>query len=184
MAARRAILRTLLGAYVGLDPGALEVDRTDGGKPRCPAADPIAFNCSSSGPVAVFAFATEGRIGVDVEHRADGDWEEFPVSRFMSERERAALAALPAGEQTRRSARAWVVKEAVAKAIGTGFTLPPHELEVEDDADGTRIRLRGPWAEHASAPWATRVVVAEKSRVAAVALEGSWTSTASRELSR
>lgn len=159
-AARRAVLRRLLATYTGLAPAALPLRAGPHGKPECPAAAGLGFNCASSGPVALYAFGREVRVGIDLEYRADGRFEEMPVRRYMTERERGALDPV----------RTWVVKEAVAKGIGMGFDLPPFGIEVERLDPVAEVRLGGEWARLDGARWHVRLVGDDR-RVAALATD-------------
>ena len=97
-----AILRSLLGQYLGSDPRSLRFTSNSYGKPL--VAPPLAgkrlhFNLSHSGDLALYAFAYESEVGVDVEQmRAGIDYKEL-ASRYFSVRECAALDALPAALQ-------------------------------------------------------------------------------------
>jgi 4'-phosphopantetheinyl transferase len=179
-AVRRAVLRLLLGEYGGADPAALRLDAGPHGKPSCPQAPDLAFNYSSSGPVAIYAFARGGRIGVDVEHRPDGAWEELPVRRYLSDRERAALGTSP-DELPPPAAAAWVAKEAVAKAVGAGLSRSPVGIELSGDRSHPAVSMVGPWAGEAGASWDVRLVHADARRVAAVATDGDWRRTLTRD---
>jgi 4'-phosphopantetheinyl transferase len=160
MAARRIVLRQLLAEYIGLDPESVPLRVGAHGKPECPAAPDLGFNCSSSGPVAMYAFGRRLRVGVDVEYRPDGRFEEMPVRRYMTEGERASLDPV----------RTWVVKEAVAKAIGIGFDLPATDIVVERLEPDPRVRLDGDWAQPGAARWHIRVL-GDGRRVAAIATD-------------
>src|SRR5438270_1903603 len=173
-AIRRGILRQLLARYLRVSPADLYLQRDSNGKPACPEAGRLAFSCSSSGSEAIYAFCGDGSLGVDLEYRADSTWEDFPASRFMSDREYSALCELPPPERIRRSARVWVVKEAVAKATGLGFTLPPSGIEVDGDGPTLDVRLGGPWAAYSSVPWAAQLVAEDDRRLAAVAADPNW----------
>jgi hypothetical protein len=160
MAARRTKLRLLLADYTGLDAASLPLATGPHGKPECPAVPELAFNCASSGPVALYAFGRGVRIGVDVEFRADGQFEEMPVRRYMTEHERATVDPV----------RAWVVKEAVAKAIGVGFDLPATGIVVEWLDPDPQVHLAGDWARIGDADWHVRSLGDER-RVAALATD-------------
>jgi phosphopantetheinyl transferase len=159
-AARRAELRRLLARYTGLDPASLPLRAGPHGKPECPAAAGLGFNCSSSGPLAVYAFGAGVRVGVDLEYRADGRFEEMPVRRYMTERERSTLDPV----------RTWVVKEAVAKGIGVGFDLPPFGIELERLEPEPAVRLTGEWAGVDDASWHVRLLGDDR-RVGAIATD-------------
>jgi 4'-phosphopantetheinyl transferase len=139
--ARRSVLRELVAGYAGLDAATLPLVAGAHGKPACPAAPGLGFNCSSSGRQGLYAFASGARVGVDVELVAE---RPLPVRRYMSERERAAGI---------DPLRAWVVKEAVAKAVGAGLDLPPAGIEIERLEPEPLVRLRGEWASFDDAGW-------------------------------
>jgi 4'-phosphopantetheinyl transferase len=179
-AGRRALLRRVLAAYTGLAAQAVPVAVTAAGKPFSSALDGLDFSCSSSRPLAVVALGAYERLGVDVEYRPDGSWEAFPVRRYLSTGEIAALEGLGEEEATRRAARAWVLKEAIAKAVGTGLSLPPGEIELAGEPARPDLRLGGPWAEHASEGWRAGLVEDDPTRVAAVAVDGVWHETVAR----
>jgi 4'-phosphopantetheinyl transferase len=159
-AARRAELRRLLARYTGADPASLPLGAGPHGKPECPAAPGLGFNCSSSGALALYAFGAGVRVGVDLEYRADGRFEEMPVRRYMTDRERSALDPV----------RAWVVKESVAKGIGLGFALPPFGIELERLEPQPSVRLTGEWARVDDAAWHVRLL-GDSRRIAAVATD-------------
>lgn len=179
-AGRRALLRHVLGAYTGLAPGDVPLATTAAGRPVCRALHGLEFNCSSSRSLAVVAVGPQERLGVDVEYRPDGAWERFPVRRYLAEGEIAALNGLPEAKATRRAAAAWALKEAVAKAVGTGLSLPPAEMVLEGDPARPSVRMTGAWEPHASERWRAALVEDDPTRVAAVAVDGAWEETVSR----
>src|SRR5713226_2152891 len=68
--AGRQILRLLLGAYLDLEPGNLSIRYSAHDKPELENVrmdSRLAFNVSHSGPIALFAFVRDHRVGVDVE---------------------------------------------------------------------------------------------------------------------
>src|SRR5436190_20707215 len=68
--AARSILRLILGRYSGRAPSTIEFAYGSAGKPRVasPQSDvTIAFNVSHSGGLAVYAFARNREVGIDVE---------------------------------------------------------------------------------------------------------------------
>jgi 4'-phosphopantetheinyl transferase len=177
---RRAVLRQLLGGYLDIPPADVHLETGEHGKPSCTAAGSLGFNCSSSHGLAVFAFAADGRIGVDVEYRPDAVWEDFPIRKYLSDRERERLSELPPRLARRRAAEAWVTKEALVKAIGSGLSLPPTQLELEGDPERPRVRWSDDWASQSSAEWRVRVVDADRRRIAAVALDTDHSHTVAR----
>ena len=97
----------------------------------------IGFNVSHSAPHGLIALASpgrpRGRIGIDVEVlRADRDFDGIAATVFGPE-ERAAVAAAWGEDKVRLFYRLWALKEALIKALGTGFSLDPSGFEVPSD---------------------------------------------------
>jgi 4'-phosphopantetheinyl transferase len=169
-AARRAVLRELIALSTGLDPAALPIVADAHGRPSCPAAADLDFSCTSSGRRALYALARGARVGIDVELVAD---RPLPVRRYMTERE------LGAGIDP---LRAWVVKEAVAKGVGTGLRLPPAGIEIERLDPEPAVRLRGEWAPLEGGGWHVRLLAGD-GWVGAVASDRAFESVVCREWS-
>ena len=97
-------------------------------------AAPLGFNVSHSASHGLIAFASRerprGRIGVDAEiRRADRDLDGIAGTVF-GPAERAAVAAAWGDDKVRLFYRLWTLKEALIKALGTGFSLNPSRFEV------------------------------------------------------
>lgn len=122
-----AALRQMLGAELGAAPGSLRFSQGPHGKPSLVDAE-LQFSLSHSHGVALVALAP-GAVGVDAE-RVRAERVVDDVERLYSPRERAALAALPAEHRSAAFFRAWVRKEAVLKARGSGLTAPLRDFEV------------------------------------------------------
>jgi 4'-phosphopantetheinyl transferase len=133
----RALRRSLLGAYLGLDPRALrfEEDGDQPGKPRivfpAPASSgDLRFNVSHAGERVVFAFACGREVGVDVE-RLDASLDLDEVARHMFSRpEQDALFAYAGELRVRAFYTCWTRKEALVKAMGQGLRAPLPEFDV------------------------------------------------------
>ncbi len=129
----RASLRAVLGAYLGLDPRGLLFDYGKQGKPSLrPGQSPIrlSFNLSHAHERALIAVSLEREVGVDVEYiRPDFTGEDI-WERFFSERERAALRALPEAVRPLAFFQCWTRKEAYIKATGPGLSTPLHSFDV------------------------------------------------------
>ena len=88
------------------------------------------FNVSHSGEHGLIAFGERGGLGVDLEVRAPGrDFDGIGRSVY-GPRERRALSAVAGGEKATLFYRLWSLKEALIKALGTGFSLSPARFEV------------------------------------------------------
>ena len=119
--ASRATLRLLLAHYAGHAHALhLRLALTDRGKPTLPGSS-IRFNLSHTRDVAVFAFARDMEVGVDVERtHAISDLDDVAEQNFAAA-ELAALRSLPEAERTLAFYRCWTRKEALLKAEGSGL---------------------------------------------------------------
>lgn len=88
------------------------------------------FNVSHSGKHGLIAFALQGQLGVDVEERvARRDLDGIGEAVF-GPRELSALSELTGNGKIHLFFTLWTIKEALIKAIGTGFSLNPSRFEV------------------------------------------------------
>jgi len=131
--ASRALLRTILGAYLIAGANDVSFSYSDKEKPslRSVHADSgITFNVSHSGRIALYAFTRRREIGVDVEQvRRDFDVEAI-ARRFFSPREQRQLADFCNEERVDAFFRCWTRKEAYIKATGKGLSLPLAQFDV------------------------------------------------------
>lgn len=135
--AGRAALRRLLGAYTRRPPARIEFAYNARGKPSLVTKEPIAFNLSHSGDLAVCAIAHAIEIGADVEEVRPVTHAEAIASRFFTPSETAAILARADGdERSLAFLRAWTRKEACVKASGDGLgeSLANIEVPVDDQA--------------------------------------------------
>lgn len=120
----RAALRAVLCSRLGCDNRELAFEVSEYGKPfalvRGEGAS-IGFNVSHSGSHGLIALAEQGRVGVDVEERrCRGDLDDLAETVFGAE-ERALIAELQGEAKLRTFYDFWTIKEALAKALGTGL---------------------------------------------------------------
>lgn len=118
----RGQLRELLASYLDMEPGDIELDRNEHGKPRLLNADSdLAFNYSHSGDYVAYAFCRGVDVGVDIEFNGRRA-RVLGISRgFFSPSEYRTLASLPTDEQHEHFFRLWTLKEAYLKARGEGI---------------------------------------------------------------
>jgi 4'-phosphopantetheinyl transferase len=133
---RHGILRMILGYYLGAEAGELKFCYGRNGKPRL--ADTfgngtILFSMSSSQGLALYGFARNCEIGVDVERIRDIPEMDQIVGRILSTREIDFYGALP--EHLKREALFawWTRKEAFVKATGDGLSRSLDEFELTMD---------------------------------------------------
>jgi 4'-phosphopantetheinyl transferase len=128
--AARGILRTLLGGYLAVDPAEVPLSVGDHGKPRLAGSlPPLYFNVSHADDLAVYAFAAEYEVGVDVERiQPVAEWEAIATSYF-EDPEAATLATLPETQRASAFIGAWTRHEARLKVSGQGWgTRPPADF--------------------------------------------------------
>src|SRR6476620_7910163 len=129
----RAFLRALLGRYLAIGPEEVRFVYGPYGKPSLAdehGAHRLRFNASHSHELAVYAFAQEREIGIDVEHIQQEFAGEEIARQFFSTYEVNTLLALPKSEQAAAFFRCWTRKEAYIKAIGSGLSHPLDEFDV------------------------------------------------------
>lgn len=138
--AGRGMLRVLLGSYVNAAPSDIAFASNPHGKPAlADAALGVHFNLAHSEDVAIFAFSRDRIVGVDIESLDCAVDHDELAQRFFSARECAELQTLPRAARGRAFLTCWTCKEAVAKAIGRGLSLPLDQLEVTVDANSPRV---------------------------------------------
>jgi 4'-phosphopantetheinyl transferase len=131
--AARAGLRHVLGRHCGVDPAALEFAYGPHGRPvlRRPVQGPD-FNLSHSRDFAAVAVSDDCQVGLDVEVVKPFDPHYRELAGYaLGERERAQLAACPAGLRAETFLRFWTGKEAFLKMHGMGLTIEPSAVLVD-----------------------------------------------------
>lgn len=127
----RALLRTLLGAYLVRPAVSLRFSYGREGKPALHDVDtPLHFNIAHSESRAVLAFTCAAPVGVDVEAvRHLPELDEI-ATHYFSVREIESLRTFPASERAAGFYRCWTRKEAFVKALGDGLARPLDEFAV------------------------------------------------------
>lgn len=129
----RAALRAVLCDRLECDNRQLTFGYTEYGKPFALISGEsagISFNVSHSGRYGLLALAPHGRIGVDVEERVVHHDIDGLSSAVFSPEEQTLLATASGQLKSRLFLDLWVMKEALIKAIGTGFYRNPALFEV------------------------------------------------------
>jgi 4'-phosphopantetheinyl transferase len=118
-------LRRILARFVRVSPAELAFEYGPQGKPvlaRHHHGEPLHFNLSRSGGLAVVAVTRCGEVGIDVEQVRPLDDVLAIARRMFAPAECAALLALPEAERLPSFLWYWARKEAVVKAIGRGLS--------------------------------------------------------------
>lgn len=129
----RGILRTLLGRYLEILPADVQFSYTKFGRPFLSYGD-LEFNVGHSGDIALYGFARNADIGVDVECLRSMGVMEI-AGRFFSPSEVESLAAVSEAAREAAFYRCWTRKEAYLKAKGLGLQTPLDSFTVSLDAD-------------------------------------------------
>jgi 4'-phosphopantetheinyl transferase len=122
----RALLRDLLGSYLGLAPKSIEFVQGKNGKLKLAEGlghPPLKFCLAHCRGSAIFAFVLSREVGVDIE-RVSPNIDELDLSRrYFSSGEFANLKSLPPKARLERFYQTWTLKEAVLKAAGSGLNV-------------------------------------------------------------
>ena len=129
----RAALRAILCERLCCSNDDLAFVVTDYGKPAArvrgaPAG--IEFNVSHGGRHGLIALADSGRLGVDLEERIPRHDLDGVIAKAFAPRERRELAAAEGNSKLSIFFRLWTCKEALIKALGSGFSLDTTEFEI------------------------------------------------------
>ena len=129
----RAALRSVLCRRLGCENERLAFGASEHGKPFAlvnGTEAPVSFNVSHSGKHGLIALAPQGRLGVDVEERvAHIDLDGMSEIVFGPD-EQADFASVRGREKFYLFFTLWTLKEALIKALGTGFSLDPSRFEI------------------------------------------------------
>ncbi len=101
----------------------------------------VSFNVSHSGEHGLIAIAPEGRLGVDVEERVAHRNMDLLIDGVFGPSEQAELASTRGGDKIHLFFRLWTIKEALIKALGTGFALDPSTFQVPAEMFSGEIKF-------------------------------------------
>jgi 4'-phosphopantetheinyl transferase len=119
------LMEALVQMEMGADLSALQLDAY-----QRPFFDKdIDFNISHSGNMAICCVTTNGKIGVDIEQVHPIDFDDY--QNYFNPNEWDEI--LNAGDRTEAFFKFWTRKEAVLKAVGTGFYTPLLDIDVAAD---------------------------------------------------
>jgi 4'-phosphopantetheinyl transferase len=135
-AACRASLRMILGKTIHLPPQDVPLNYLEFGKPIL--ASPynfLHFNLSHCASLAAIALSTDGPVGIDLEAKERAPELLECESTFCHPVEILRLST----ESAKRSfqlLQIWTAKEAILKALGTGLSFSPVDIQTvfEDDS--------------------------------------------------
>jgi len=130
----RGFLRQMVGTILSASPRAIRFVAGVHGKPFLEhPREPLQFNVSHSDELAVYAFAWDVPVGVDVERvSGDVDWQPL-AARFLGPSEQAAIRSMAPEQRQDAFFSCWTRKEAFVKALGAGLSCSPQAFTVSAD---------------------------------------------------
>jgi 4'-phosphopantetheinyl transferase len=129
----RGVLRELLGRYLTEPAENITFGTGKHGKPfllQGPGRAPIRFNLSHSHGFALYAFALDRELGIDIEQISAHRATQQIAERYFSVAECAELRALPPHLRVEAFFLCWTRKEAYVKAHGEGLHIPLDSFDV------------------------------------------------------
>ena len=173
----RARLRHLLASRLGTRAERIELGYGPRGKPRLAggyAASDLRFNVSHCEGVALYAFASDREVGVDVEAVRELRDADAIAARFFSPRENQSYLALDPRDRPRGFFNCWTRKEAFIKALGEGLHYPLAGFDVSL-APGEPARILRVGDTSHDGRWCLESLLPAPGMVAAVVVEKSVT---------
>ena len=164
-AAGRAALRRILGDRVGAEPRSLPIAYGPHGRPYL--HDGPSFNVSHAGRWCVVATDDTRRVGIDIEDTTREVEIGAVAGRVCSSYELDSFSGLAPDEQRGRFFELWTAKEAVLKALGTGFSVEPATFSI-----ATYPQLRAVTTPDRSDPadWELRSVTGPEGTIVTMAI--------------
>lgn len=166
----RGLLKCLAGRYLDQPPQDTLILSGPNGKPFVQA--PLHFNVSHSGDAVVFAFASDRRVGIDIEWIDPGIDARGIAAKFFSPSEEQALASLPAGDLVANFFRCWVRKEAFLKGTGDALMRATSQFDVAVGPVSETALLSVSWDPEQAARWRVSDLAVREGFQAALAVEG------------
>ncbi len=163
-----AMLRTVLSKYEDVAPEEWKFEHNEYGRPEVAKSmglSNLRFNLSHAHGLVACVVSDHMDCGVDVERTDRVDEPMSMARRFFSPSEVVALEACQTSDTTRSHFfEYWTLKEAYAKAVGKGFSIPLEKFsfsidkgkkihvgfhsDMREDADAWQFALQYPSKQH------------------------------------
>jgi 4'-phosphopantetheinyl transferase len=159
-----ALLRAMLSALTGIKPSAWRFVVNAYGRPELSPGIcevPLRFNLSHTDGLAVCTVALRRDVGVDVEVVDRWNFDDLLFEDVFSAEERTNLLGKAGRDRQQYFYYLWTLKEAFAKALGKGLSLPfdriafalnPIRLRADDELSACsadwQFRLYAPTSRH------------------------------------
>jgi 4'-phosphopantetheinyl transferase len=171
----RGLLRKLLGRYLAEPADRIEFDYGAHGKPGIKGpvhGRSLCFNLAQSHHLALFGFAWNRPLGIDVEFRRAMPRAEALARRFFSPEEYAGIMRLPPSRRQEAFFRCWTGKEAYVKATGAGFSFPMDRFSVSAAPEEPCRLVWVAGAPDAPQSWSLTAFIPARGYQAALAVAG------------
>jgi 4'-phosphopantetheinyl transferase len=168
----RAVLRMILGHYLGLQADKISFCYGPYGKPTLKGAD-LSFNMSKTCGYAVYAVTRMGRIGIDVEEIRKNDELDQLAQHLFSVAAHDLLRSRQGNVKQEMFFRYWTRKEALVKAIGEGLRFPLHAIDLSMLSGEPIRRIILPDCRGRVSQWTILDLALNEGFAAAVAVEGA-----------
>ena len=139
----RFVLRNILSLYNYLPPEEIELSYGRYGKPfikqkalKCS----ISFNITHSTNLMLVALSNSCQIGIDLEKEHSITTKEWIIKQYFSQKDNYFFRHLPGEERLSAFLLLWTLKEAHAKALGSGFGAAP-DLDFSERDHHCELRL-------------------------------------------
>lgn len=155
----RGSLRLLLDRYTGESARRISFRYGPHGKPALAngcGSHRISFNYSDADGYALYGFALDSELGVDLENLNREVGFERIVERKFTQAEADAILGLPLNMRKAAFLACWTRKEGYGKARGWGINYPLDSVELCADCGVDRVRLEA--GEGPVANWTIRQI--------------------------
>jgi 4'-phosphopantetheinyl transferase len=137
----RVLVRTVLGAALGIAPETLRFTRNRWGRPSLSPQSHLRFSVSHTDGLVVCLVSAAHEVGVDTELFARAPKLLALAPNVFAPVELGELAALPITAQPKRAVILWTLKESYVKACGMGLSIPLDSFAFRFEAENGRIEL-------------------------------------------
>lgn len=136
----RAVLRSIIGLYLNINPKNVQLMYGFKGKPYLSDTE-LQFNLSHSHDMAVYAFVYRMSVGIDIE-KIQNHYNDNVAKRFFSEKEYLVFSALPEEQKLTVFYKMWTEKESIMKGLGEGFHLASSSFTVPANVISKKVILK------------------------------------------
>ncbi len=125
----RGLLRVLLSRYLDRPPASVSLYYSSRGKPHLSSSCSLSFNLSHSNGRALYAFARQGEIGIDIQEQNVRLAVTDVARRVFTAGEMDFVSQATPGVERERFFYLWCRKEAYLKARSAGFSIAPDSFD-------------------------------------------------------